>query len=45
MVGTSLALRTEAVIDATDSMVNDPLEWLALIVNPEKRICNLSTPV
>lgn len=37
---TSLARSNKANIDVDGIMVGDPLEWLAILVNPEKRICD-----
>lgn len=38
VVGTSSILRTGDAIDAAEIFVGDPLKWLALPVEPEKRI-------
>lgn len=39
-MGTLLALNTEAAINASDIVVGNPLEWLAFLVESEKRICS-----
>lgn len=38
--GTSLVLSIKVTIYADGIIVSDPLEWLALLVEPKKRICN-----
>lgn len=40
VVCTSSTMSTEAVINATDIEAGHPIEWLALLVSREKRICS-----
>lgn len=37
---TSSVLRTKAAIEADGIVVSDPLKWLTILVEPEKRICS-----
>lgn len=39
VVGTLSAIKTKVAIDVPGIVFGDPLDWLTLMVGPEKRIC------
>lgn len=41
VVGTSLVQSTKVAINAAGIVIGDPLQWLAILVSGEKRICSL----